>query len=124
MRCPPMHCPHVCPSQCGRLHSISLSSMPLAVQMPRQVHPAHLHNHLHATPCLCACSDRLTELRRAIKEAQEEALEPGHVFPAAFATFRNRTSQVGRVARGEGGGHCSFATMSHARQALGMVTHG
>uniref|UniRef100_A0AAD5H1R9 ERD4-related membrane protein n=1 Tax=Chlorella ohadii TaxID=2649997 RepID=A0AAD5H1R9_9CHLO len=38
--------------------------------------------------------DRLTELRRAIKEAQEEALEPGHVFPAAFATFRNRTSQV------------------------------
>lgn len=38
--------------------------------------------------------DRLTELRRAILEAQEEALEPGRVFPAAFATFRNRTSQV------------------------------
>ena len=43
---------------------------------------------------MCARRDRLTELRRAIHEAQEEALEPGHVFPAAFATFRNRTSQA------------------------------
>jgi hypothetical protein len=38
--------------------------------------------------------DRLTELRRAILEEQGKALEPHNVFPAAFVTFRRRTSQV------------------------------
>lgn len=41
-----------------------------------------------------ACSDRMTELRRAIHEEQEAALKPDHVYPAAFVTFHKRTSQV------------------------------
>ncbi|KAL4853137.1 CSC1-like protein [Chlorella vulgaris] len=38
--------------------------------------------------------DRLTELRRGILEEQGKAQAPHSVFPAAFVTFRRRTSQV------------------------------
>jgi hypothetical protein len=68
--------------------------------------PLHCSHHAdvpRVISLLCPRRDRMTELRRAIREAQEEALEPGHVFPAAFATFRNRTSQVRRSAVGAGG---------------------
>ena len=55
----------------------------------------------------------MTELRRAIHEERDKAREPTKVFPAAFVTFRRRTSQVGglgrawvggRAGRGWGGG--------------------
>lgn len=69
-------------------------------------------------------SDRLTELRRAILEAQQEALEPGRVYPAAFATFRTRTSQASGRAGAAGwsaarhGGACPAACPAGAAPLL------
>lgn len=69
-----------------------LPHVPQMVTAQPQPHASPRHHMPEHAPC--PCRDRLTELRRAILEAQEEALEPGRVFPAAFATFRNRTSQA------------------------------
>ena len=49
---------------------------------------------LPALLLVCPCSDRLTELRRAIEEEQEAAHAGDKVYPAAFVTFNRRTSQV------------------------------
>lgn len=38
--------------------------------------------------------DRLTELRRLILEEQQNARAPDNLYPAAFVTFKRRTSQV------------------------------
>ena len=46
----------------------------------------------HITPHPLQCSDRLTELRRAITEAQKDAKTKS--FPSAFVTFNKRAAQV------------------------------
>lgn len=73
----------------GRI-SARLGCLPLFV-VGRSELPARCASK---TLVCCCCRDRLVELRRAILEEQEKVLQPDHVFPSAFVSFRNRTSQV------------------------------
>lgn len=58
------------------------------------------------TPPHPTCSDRLTELRRLIMEEQQNAKAPDNLYPAAFVTFKRRTSQAsGAPCAGDGGPH-------------------